>query len=270
MPIHGRTHRPASSRARKRAALAEALAALPDDTREVLTLFYREGQSIAQVAELLDLTDAAVRKRLSRARQSLRAAVLERVGETLKTSAPGAAFTAGILAALSASAPATAAASTLIASKTLVKAGLGAKFLPAALAALPGAAGGVTGVLLGSRSFVRAARDEEELRGVRRYRLVASVVVVLFALGMPIEVLVTGWRYWAAVDFVAFVLALAWLQHVWLHRVISRRLEAEMREDPVRATKQRQRERRGAIIGWSLGLTFGTLGLVAGLWFSNH
>ena len=82
------------------AALAEALAALPDDTREVLTLFYREGQSVAQVAELLDLTEAAVRKRLSRARQSLRAAVLERVGETLKTSAPGAAFTAGILAAL--------------------------------------------------------------------------------------------------------------------------------------------------------------------------
>ena len=127
----------------------------------------------------------------------------------------------------------------------------------------------MTGVLLGSRSFVRAARDEEELRGVRRYRLVASVVVVLFAVGMPIRVLVTGWRYWAAVDFVAFVLALAWLQHVWLHRVISRRLEAEMREDPVRAAAQRRRERRGAIIGWSLGLTFGTLGLVAGLWFSN-
>ena len=39
------------------AALAEAIAALPDDTREVLTLFYREGQSVAQMAKMLDLTE---------------------------------------------------------------------------------------------------------------------------------------------------------------------------------------------------------------------
>ena len=106
---------------------------------------------------------------------------------------------------------------------------------------------------------------------MRRYRLVASVVVVLFAVGHAYRSIgdrlallggrglrrVRAWRS-------------PWLQHVWLHRVISRRLEAEMREDPVRALAQRRRERRSAIIGWSLGLTFGTLGLVAGLWFSSH
>src|SRR6185436_8759465 len=69
------------------AALEEALALLPDETREVVTLFYREGQSVAQVAVLLDLTDAAVKKRLSRARQALRTALLERVGDTLRATA---------------------------------------------------------------------------------------------------------------------------------------------------------------------------------------
>src|SRR6187551_515841 len=46
--------------AEDRAALLEALAGLPDETREVVTLYYREGQSTAQVAMLLDLDEAAV------------------------------------------------------------------------------------------------------------------------------------------------------------------------------------------------------------------
>jgi hypothetical protein len=41
----------------------------------------------------------------------------------------------------------------------------------------------------------------------------------------------------------------------------------EMREDPHRALARRRRERRAAIIGWTLGLTLGTLGLLLGMWF---
>lgn len=40
-----------------------------------------------------------------------------------------------------------------------------------------------------------------------------------------------------------------------------------MREDPHRALTRRRRERRAAIIGWTLGLTFGTLGLLLGMWY---
>ena len=54
------------------AAAGELISALPEDSREVLLLFYREGQSSQQVATLLGLSDAAVRKRLSRARQVVR------------------------------------------------------------------------------------------------------------------------------------------------------------------------------------------------------
>ena len=50
------------------AAAREVIAALPEDSREVLLLYYREGQRSQQVASLLGITDAAVRKRLSRAR----------------------------------------------------------------------------------------------------------------------------------------------------------------------------------------------------------
>jgi RNA polymerase sigma factor (sigma-70 family) len=250
--------------------LARALDALPDDTREVLTLFYREGQSVAQVALLLDLTEVAVKKRLSRARAALREAVLERAGHTLRITAPGAAFTAGVMSAMTIAAPATASAAGLMASKSAAGMGLGAKILLLAASALPGALGGVAGVLGGTRQLSREARDDEERRGVRRFRIVASLTVAVFALGFSVGPEVTEhWRVWAVINFALFIMTLGALYRVWLPRILRRRFEAEMREDPVRATARRRRERRAAIIGWTLGLTFGTLGLVLGLWFSG-
>ena len=43
-------------------AATELISALPAESRETLLLFYREGQSSQQVALLLGLSDAAVRK----------------------------------------------------------------------------------------------------------------------------------------------------------------------------------------------------------------
>jgi RNA polymerase sigma factor (sigma-70 family) len=250
------------------ATLRRALDALPDDTREVLTLFYREGQSVAQVSALLDLSEDAVKKRLSRARAALREAVLDAVGQTLRVTAPGAAFTVAVMGGLTISAPATASASAWAVSKGAAQAGLGAKLLLLAASVLPGAIGGVAGVLGGTRHLPREARDDEERRGVLRFRVVASLTVVVFALGFPVGWEVTQhWRAWPVVNFVVFIATLALLYTVWLPRILRRRFEAEMREDPARALARRRRERRMAIVGWTLGLTFGTLGLVLGMWF---
>src|SRR5262245_24924027 len=79
--------------AEDREALALALAELPDDTREVLTLYYREGRSTSQVTVLLDLDEAAVRKRLSRARASLKETLLARASQALEVTKLGGSFT---------------------------------------------------------------------------------------------------------------------------------------------------------------------------------
>jgi hypothetical protein len=42
-----------------------------------------------------------------------------------------------------------------------------------------------------------------------------------------------------------------------------------MQADPVAAARRRKRERFGRIVGCSLGLLFGTTGLVIGLWMSR-
>jgi RNA polymerase sigma factor (sigma-70 family) len=65
--------------ARSEAALWAALDELDAPDRDVLVQFYREGRSVRQLADQLGLAEAAVRKRLSRARSRLRAGVEDRL-----------------------------------------------------------------------------------------------------------------------------------------------------------------------------------------------
>jgi hypothetical protein len=151
---------------------------------------------VAQVAALLDVTEDAVKKRLSRARATLRTALPDSVGRTLSATAPGAAFTAAVLSGLTAAAPATASASVLAASQGAAHAGIVAKLSLLLASVLPGALGGVAVVLAGTRHLTRDAFDDEERLGVRRFRLVGSLVVIVFALAFPTGSLLTGWRQW--------------------------------------------------------------------------
>lgn len=76
------------------------LAELPATYREPLVLFYRQGQSVAEVAGLLDLSEEAVKQRLSRGRVMLREELTTLVASVLTRTRPGPAFTAGVLAVL--------------------------------------------------------------------------------------------------------------------------------------------------------------------------
>src|SRR5262245_42813283 len=80
--------------------LWRALAGLPENYREPMVLFYREHQSVAEVASGLDLSEDVVKQRLSRGRAMLREELTALVESTLSRSRPTAAFTAGVLAAL--------------------------------------------------------------------------------------------------------------------------------------------------------------------------
>lgn len=129
----------------REATAFELISSLPDDSREALLLFYREGQSSQQVAMLLGISDAAARKRLSRARQLVRDDILKRFGDFARSSAPSAAFTAAIITALGmASKPAAAAGATVIGTATL-----GGAFAGKGLAGVVGMGGLIGGSLVG-------------------------------------------------------------------------------------------------------------------------
>jgi RNA polymerase sigma factor (sigma-70 family) len=255
-------------------ALAAAFAELPDEAREVLALYYREGRSAAQVAALLGLTEVAVKKRLSRAREVLRHGALERLGELLERSAPSAAFTAAVLAALASGAPATACAAGLAKASATGSAKLGSK-VAAALAGgagagvLLGALGGVTGVVLEVRRVLRRARDDQERRELKRFLVVNTILVLLTVGGMTASELIHRGGVATALVFALSFTVMAHNYAIWLPRIIARRNALERAEDPRAAARQR-RERVLSLLGLVAGGLAGGGVLIWAIWSVRH
>ena len=253
----------------ERTALTVVLDELPDDTREVVTLFYREGRSTTQVAALLGIGESAVRKRLSRARGRLRESLLARFGDAARRAAPGAGLTSTVMAAIAVGTPVQAAAAARAAvGAATTSAGVSvlSKVLTLGGSVVLPAAGGLTGVLFGTRQLKRRARSAEELRGLRQFEAICAVLVVLAAVGFPVSWWLTSSAWSQVTTFGAFVVGLGTLYLAWLPRILASRFAIELAEDPVAARAARAHERRIAWIGWTMGLLAGTAGLIAGLW----
>jgi RNA polymerase sigma factor (sigma-70 family) len=84
----------------EKAILWRSLERIPEIYRKPLVLFYREHQSIEAVAQDLELSEDAVRQRLSRGRKLLQEQFLAFVAGALKQTSPGKTFTLGVIAAL--------------------------------------------------------------------------------------------------------------------------------------------------------------------------
>jgi RNA polymerase sigma factor (sigma-70 family) len=84
----------------EQAILWRSLEKIPEIYREPLVLFYREHQSIEAVAQNLELSEDAVKQRLSRGRKLLHEEVLAFVEGALEKTSPGKTFTLGVIAAL--------------------------------------------------------------------------------------------------------------------------------------------------------------------------
>lgn len=250
---------------REQAALA-VIDALPHASREVLLLFYREGQSSQQVADLLGMSDAAVRKRLSRARANMRAAMIEHLGEFARGSAPGAAFTALVMSALVTASPPAAAATVLLtggaaAAKGAAKIGLGA---------LLGGAGigmfvAMLGPWLGMRRYLNAPFDARERRGL--LSVFATSALITFAFSLLFVWTVSARMAWLQIG--AFILMLAVLGGMcmrWVPAILAARHAHEAQRNSIKAAHDRHRERVFSWIGLLLGAICGGTGLLLGLY----
>lgn len=193
--------------------LAEALDEIPETSRDVLLLFYREGERTQAVAALLGISDAAVRKRLQRGRESLREELLKRVADAARASAPALAFTESVGTAVALAAPATATAAGAGVAKAGALGGL-AKLSTGAMAAVLASVGVVVAaVAFETRLHLRKARSPGEHRsllhnGIVYAALMASYMVVLTWSAF------TGWAVWqimtTAVGFAAAIMVLTY------------------------------------------------------------
>lgn len=243
--------------------LMNAIDELPDETREVVTLFYREGQSVQAVADLLGMRQDAVRQRLSRARTRLNESISVRLGKTLVDSAPSATFVMTVTAALAAGTPSTASAATVMAGKAV---GATGSSLGMSLAALATGAGlgtflGWLGFGVGTRLAMREAIDDQERIEWRRMGVVGIVTTALCLAGM----------YLGAQLHSSVVFAVSALTHiammtivlvVWQPRVLARRWAVELEADPESWRKHRR-------MRWQIYGTFALVippAIVAFLW----
>ncbi len=163
------------------AILWRSIGEIPELYREPLVLFYREQKSIESVAEALNLTEEAVKQRLSRGRKMLHEQILSFVEGALQRSNPGKAFTEGVVLAL----PALATSSKMAA--------LGAGAAKGSATAKSATAAGIIGALLvpvvmifgywtGYRMGMDFSKSEVERRFIRGFYLrLVSCLVFFFA-----------------------------------------------------------------------------------------
>lgn len=173
--------------------LWDTLAQLPESYREPLVLFYREERSVAEVAAQLELTEDAVKQRLSRGRALLKAEMSALVESALARSRPGANFTAGVLAAIALSAPTSAAVAATVTAGAGAGAATGKGTLAAAGgAAIAGPAAGLLTAWLASKLAAGTARSDDERRAI------ASGFRRAFLFVLPMILLILG-LIWAGI-----------------------------------------------------------------------
>jgi RNA polymerase sigma factor (sigma-70 family) len=179
------------------AILWRSLERIPDIYREPLVLFYREHQSIETVAVNLDLTEDAVKQRLSRGRKLLQEQVLAFVEGALSRTNPGQAFTLAVLAAL----PITLATSAKAASIATAAAKGGAMAHGATVVSVLGVLLGPTlGVVcgyFGLRTGLKNTCTPRERAFTIRYSKIITAAVVIFTASLLLFGFLAGtlWKH---------------------------------------------------------------------------
>lgn len=246
----------------ERRVLADVLDELPEEAREVVVLFYREGSSTRQVAELLDISEDAVRQRLSRTRLRIREEMLARFGGTLVRTAPGAAFMTVVGAALiGAAAPASAAVTLSAAAGSSGGSKLGAAALAVGKGTLFGALVGVFGVVLGMK-HLEPIFDEQEGEELRRFRNFAVAMMLAGTALTSIAVSLPRPRIPGLVAYLSLIGALLYLYAVRLPRILERRMAWEREINPEVAAQTR-RQWMYATIAQAASATLGSAMLMS-------
>jgi zinc protease len=168
------------------------LEALPVNYREPLVLFYREEASVARVAEALDLSEDAVKQRLSRGREMLRDEVAATIENVLRRSAPGAAFLLSVMAAVHGLGVATASAAAIGAFGKSATPVLATSAKAGTLSALFGSLLGLLGATFGTWASWQTARFPRERNLIRRAIFVYAIAFAIFV--APFLAMRLGWK----------------------------------------------------------------------------
>ena len=240
--------------------LNDFISELPDDSREIVLLYYREEQSTKQVAQLLELSEQNVRKKISRIRGLLKAQLLEKYGNLILSTMPTASFTALVVSSIVTSSPVVAAtaASTMASGKS----GLLSKMAFVVGGAMLGVMSAVIAVVWAAKMPLLKITDKQANRQLRKYRnqTVAWLIVtgILFALSYE---LTTGWIG----PMSTYTLLAAGLMKQLNSMANFAIKNMQYNESKTQEVARKKADKRWSIFGAAAGLIAGYSGLIIGL-----
>ena len=210
------------------AILWRSLERIPENYREPLILFYRQGESIQRVAQQLELSEEAVKQRLSRGRKFLADEVTAFVEGTLKQSAPGRAFTLGVIASLPVFAT-SASAATISAGAVKGSATASSSAIVSSLSMFLGPVIGIFGGYLGVKASLNAARTPRERAFIVQKTKRTIVAIVIFAVAL-FGYIAMAEKWWKQnpVLFLAIGIAIPVAYTIWIF-VTAARTNRELR-----------------------------------------
>ncbi len=234
---------------------------LPSEDREVILLFYREGESTKRVSQLLELSEANVRKKLSRTRANLKDQMLAKCGDLLLSTAPAIGFGSLLVSSMTASSPAVAA--TIATSSSSSSTPWISKLGMVLGGAMIGAFGAIAGILLGSKMQLRTIDDATVKRKLvssrNRYIVFVLAFGVCFALSYE---LTQGWLA-PVICYSVFALSLIYFTLSSNNIVIEH--QASLEPCDAKQQAQQRRQKNQSAIGLSIGLGTGFAALIVGL-----
>jgi RNA polymerase sigma factor (sigma-70 family) len=178
--------------------LWHVLSGLPMVYREPMVLFYRQNESVARVADTLQVSEDAVRQRLSRGRALLNERLMRVIQSGLRRSSPRDAFAVAVVASLPILASATTAKGAIMGTATAESTtgqatGLAAFFKSiaffAGLIAIPAALGAVFGHKLGKDSM---GLPEQRRSAAQFWRIFGGTVVAFVIAPFVLTMGITG------------------------------------------------------------------------------
>lgn len=220
-----------------------------------MVLFYREQQSVKQVATGLGLSADVARQRLSRGRKLLKAEVATLVEDVLGRTGPKKAFTIAVIAALPALAPQAASAAIMsVAAKGSVAAKSAAAlgFVGAVLGPLLGLLGSIIGIRA-SIANTKSPREHEFMKKT-------VYLAVLYCFGGIATILIL-WRtlFRGQLWPIVVLFAIFFTGVLFLAYITERKRKAIQIEDGTYIKPSRRMRTNGQIYGSFAGAIFGSL-----------
>ncbi|MCJ8320129.1 MAG: sigma-70 family RNA polymerase sigma factor [Colwellia sp.] len=245
--------------------ITHLLEQLPNESREIILLYYREDNDSQTVAHLLGLSASTVRKRLQRVRDLLKTEVLSKYGKVIFASAP-----VGLTTAMAVNALATSPAIAATLTSGLVKSQ--SHWLLKVIASFGGAMiGGFIAVFVNNfiaKKIIKNLDNEQDIQHLIKHKNRANTWMIFSSVLMTISYIYTdGWLLPVGC-YVLFVLGLKiFIDNI--NQINFVNLSNKAKTDPIIARKL-NRDKWGCRLGWFFGIIGGTSGLVIGLYNSGR